>query len=74
MLACTPFEAECCQFDTVLLPGGRDTMWDLVTSSRWPRTLTRSTQKPLSGLWKVTRSTKPARASRSGAGRALILL
>src|SRR4051812_17405128 len=38
-----------------------------VTSSRWPRTLTRSTQKPVSGLWKVTRSTRPARASRSGA-------
>jgi hypothetical protein len=36
-----------------------------VTSSRWPRTLTRSTQKPVSGLWKVTRSTSPARASRS---------
>src|SRR5215208_2222603 len=38
-----------------------------VTSSRCPRTLTRSTQKPVSGLWKVTRSTRPARASRSGA-------
>jgi hypothetical protein len=38
-----------------------------VTRSRWPRALTRSTQKPFSGLWKVTRSTSPASASRSGA-------
>ena len=30
-----------------------------VTRSRWPRTLTRRTQKPVSGLWKVTRSTRP---------------
>ena len=48
-----------------------------VTSSRCPRTLTRSTQKPVSGLWKVTRSTRPAKASRSGAtaagtGRAML--
>src|SRR3954468_23260604 len=48
-----------------------------VTSSRCPRTLTRSTQKPVSGLWKVTRSTSPAKASRSGAtaagkGRAML--
>src|SRR5262249_32987926 len=35
-----------------------------VTRSRWPRTLTRSTQKPVSSLWKVTRSTLPARGSR----------
>src|SRR5271169_3203478 len=34
-----------------------------VTRSLWPRTLTRSTQNPFSGLWKVTRSTRPARAS-----------
>ena len=34
-----------------------------VTRSRWPRTFTRSTQNPFSGLWNVTRSTKPARAS-----------
>src|SRR4051812_2307706 len=34
-----------------------------VTGSRWPRTLTRRTQKPVSALWKVTRSTSPARAS-----------
>src|SRR3954471_7117652 len=32
-----------------------------------PRTLTRSTQKPVSALWKVTRSTSPARASVGGA-------
>ena len=43
-----------------------------VARSRWPRALVRSTQKPFSGLWKVTRSTRPARTSRSGdgAGRA----
>jgi hypothetical protein len=40
-----------------------------VTGSRWPRTLTRRTQKPVSGLWKVTRSTSPASASRPGAPR-----
>ena len=38
-----------------------------VTSSRWPRALRRSTQKPVSGLWKVTRSTRPASTSRPGA-------
>src|SRR3954454_20836384 len=41
-----------------------------VTRSRWPRALTRRTQKPVSGLWKVTRSTSPARATRSGASDA----
>src|SRR5712691_3310218 len=35
-----------------------------VTRSRCPRTLTRSTQKPVSSLWNVTRSTLPARCSR----------
>src|SRR3954466_273455 len=40
------------------------------TRSRWPRALTRSTQKPVSGLWNVTRSTSPASASRSGASDA----
>ena len=34
-----------------------------VTRSRCPRALTRSTQKPVSALWKVTRSTSPASAS-----------
>src|SRR5271165_4144074 len=34
-----------------------------VIRSRWPRALTRSTQNPFSGLWKVTRSTRPAKAS-----------
>src|SRR5881409_2023253 len=34
-----------------------------VTRSRWPRTFTRSTQKPVSSLWKVTRSTAPVRCS-----------
>src|SRR3954470_24424358 len=42
-----------------------------VARSRWPRTLTRSTQKPVSGVWNVTRSTSPASASRSGAPGAL---
>src|SRR5512132_1876446 len=32
----------------------------------WPRAVTRSTQKPLSSLWKVTLSTRPARFSRAG--------
>jgi hypothetical protein len=35
----------------------------VVTRSRWPRALRRRTQKPLSGLWKVTLSTRPARCS-----------
>ena len=35
-----------------------------VTRSRCPRTFTRSTQKPVSGLWKVTRSTRPESGSR----------
>src|SRR3954451_2264292 len=39
-----------------------------VTRSRWPRALTRRTQKPVSALWYVTRSTSPASASRSAAG------
>ena len=34
-----------------------------VTRSRWPRALIRSTQKPLSALWKVTRSIEPASTS-----------
>ena len=34
-----------------------------VTRSRWPRALIRRTQKPVSALWKVTRSTRPARTS-----------
>ena len=36
-----------------------------VTRSRWPRALTLRTQNPLSGLWKVTRSTRPASTSPS---------
>jgi hypothetical protein len=36
----------------------------VVTRSRWPRAFTRSTQKPVSELWKVTRSTSPARTWR----------
>jgi len=34
-----------------------------VMRSRWPRALTRSTQKPFSELWNVTRSTRPAKTS-----------
>src|SRR3984885_2443367 len=34
-----------------------------VIRSRWPLALIRSTQNPFSGLWNVTRSTKPAKAS-----------
>src|SRR5207244_4028700 len=34
-----------------------------VTRSRCPRTLTRRTQKPVSSLWKVTRSTAPVSCS-----------
>src|SRR6266446_6905144 len=34
-----------------------------VTRSRCPRTLTRRTQKPVSSLWNVTRSTAPVRCS-----------
>ena len=34
-----------------------------VTRSRCPRAFSRSTQKPFSSLWKVTRSTSPARFS-----------
>src|SRR3712207_2602973 len=45
-----------------------------VTGSRWPRTLTRSTQKPVSALWKVTRSTRPARASVGGAAALAVLI
>ena len=36
--------------------------------SRWPRALTRSTQNPFSGLWNVTRSTRPANASVAAVG------
>src|ERR1700730_7497331 len=37
-----------------------------VVSSRCPRAFTRSTQKPLSSLWKVTRSTSPEISSVAG--------
>src|SRR3954452_1565835 len=38
-----------------------------VIRSRWPRALTRRTQKPFSELWNVTRSTRPAKTLRRGA-------
>src|SRR5476651_447327 len=34
-----------------------------VITSRLPRAFTRKTQKPFSSLWKVTRSTSPAKTS-----------
>ena len=37
----------------------------MVARSRCPRAFTRSTQKPVSTLWNVTRSTMPASTSRS---------
>src|ERR1700677_4307686 len=43
-----------------------------VMSSRSPLTFSRRTQKPLSALWNVTRSTSPARRSGSGLGLALV--
>src|SRR5260370_7031688 len=42
-----------------------------VMSSRSPLTFSRRTQKPLSALWNVTRSTSPARRSGSGLGAPL---
>ena len=53
------------------LAARRHTRLDLWPLVRWPRALIRSTQKPVSGLWKVTRSTRPASTSRSGAVVAL---
>src|SRR5918998_1872783 len=44
-----------------------------VARSRCPRTFTRSTQNPVSALWKVTRSTKPDRTSVEGAAAALLV-
>src|SRR5580704_12354423 len=54
-------------------PAAITAAWPItVINSRWPRALIRSTQKPFSALWKVTRSTSPARislvAGSSGAG------
>ena len=43
--------------------GNRRRMATTVTRSRCPRAFARRTQKPFSVLWKVTRSTKPARTS-----------
>ena len=53
-------------------PGEIRAAWPTtVARSRCPRTLTRSTQKPVSALWKVTRSTNPDRTSAEGAATAL---
>ena len=50
-------------------PTETDAAWPTtVTSSRRPRAWTRSTEKPFSSLWKVTRSTVPARWSDDEAG------
>src|SRR6202048_54259 len=46
-------------------PAAITAAWPMtVINSRWPRSLMRKTQKPFSALWKVTRSTRPARTSR----------
>src|SRR5215469_2234970 len=46
-------------------PAAITAAWPMtVIRSRWPRALMRRTQKPFSALWKVTRSTRPARTSR----------
>ncbi len=39
-----------------------------VARSRWSASLTRSTQKPVAGLWNTTRSTRPDRRSVAGPG------
>src|SRR5437867_964803 len=45
-------------------PAAMTAAWPMtVTRSRWPRAFARNTQKPFSLLWKVTRSTRPARTS-----------
>src|SRR5712671_4519885 len=45
-------------------PAAITAAWPMtVINSRWPRALMRRTQKPFSALWKVTRSTRPARTS-----------
>src|ERR1700692_419291 len=45
-------------------PAEMTAAWPItVTSSRWPRAFARRTQKPLSLLWKVTRSTRAASTS-----------
>ena len=47
-------------------PGPTMAAWPTtVTRSRCPRAFVLRTQKPFSRLWKVTRSTRPARISRS---------
>src|SRR6202030_2112286 len=46
-------------------PAAITAAWPItVINSRCPRALMRRTQKPFSALWKVTRSTRPARTSR----------
>src|SRR5207302_3430664 len=46
-------------------PAAITAAWPMtVINSRWPCALMRRTQKPFSALWKVTRSTRPARTSR----------
>src|SRR5215510_9241475 len=45
-------------------PAAMMAAWPItVTRSRWPRAFARSTQKPFSLLWNVTRSTRPASIS-----------
>ena len=55
-----------CPDAVILFPGATMAAWPTtVTSLRRPRALVRCTQKPFSELWKVTRSSSPARTSRS---------
>ena len=44
-----------------------------VIRSRSPRTFSRSTQKPLSALWNVTRSTRPESCSSEGSEGAAVM-
>src|SRR5262249_8886669 len=45
-----------------------------MTSSRWPRALTRRTQNPFSAFWSVTRSTQPVSPSRSAGMGSLFMM
>ena len=61
-LNCMPWVRSLCQepAHSRNAPGVTEAAWPVtVTSSRCPATFTRSTQKPVSSLWKVTRSREP---------------
>ena len=58
----------------VLAGGDTSGAWPIsVTRSRSPRTFSRSTQKPLSALWNVTRSTRPESCSSEGSEGAAVM-